>query len=238
MGLVLVGVGTLFLMEQYGNRMLREEMDALRQQAAQIRDENQRLKDQPTTTTASSETQKGELMRLRAQVGALRQTEQENARLKVERDRLAQQSRQQPQSKPEEDYFEREYGPGTRIKVQSAKHWSYALLNFAANHQGHFPASFEQAAPFLADELSEEVKAQAMQAVSELEILYHGLQNDLDALPSESTIIIREWQPWADAQGKWCKAYGMADGHSEIRRSEVNDFEKWERIRIPKPKGQ
>jgi len=234
LALVLVGVGALFLIEQNGNRLLRQEAYELRQQLAQSQVENQLLKQRFAATTTEHEKEKGELTRLRGQVAALRQTEQENARLKTERDRQAKQTEQASEPEPQQDFFDREYGPGTRVRVHSAKYWGYALINFAANNQGRFPESFDQAAAFLPAELSEEAKAQSLQAVNELEILYHGLRSDLDKLPPESTIIVRERQPWLDQKGRWCKAYGIADGSSFIRPSDKNDFEEWERLRIPK----
>jgi hypothetical protein len=56
----------------------------------------------------------------------------------------------------------------------------------------------------------------------------------LEKLPPESTIIVREKNAWVDQRGMWCKAYTMADGSSTIRSSMKDDFEQWERLRIPK----
>src|SRR5438552_3899852 len=69
------------------NATLREQVE----QAAQWREENQRLVEQVKAAGDRSQSESRELMRLRSQAASLRQAEQENARLKAERDRLASQ---------------------------------------------------------------------------------------------------------------------------------------------------
>src|SRR2546430_1682832 len=67
------------------NAALREQLEQLRS----LREENQRLAGQLKAAAQDAESRSRELLRLRAQAATLRQTVQENARLKVERDRLA-----------------------------------------------------------------------------------------------------------------------------------------------------
>jgi len=237
----LLATAALVIWQQRRAKRLMTQSAALREQVEQVaalREEAQRLTDQLKAASESSEADRRELVRLRAQAGVLRQAEQDKARLTAERDRLAQQTSQRPQAQPEDNPFDREHGPGAGAKVSHAKHWGFALINYAANHQGQFPASFAEAAPFLHDELSEDAKAQTLQTADQFEILYYGLRDDLATLPPESTIIVREKQPWLDQQGKWCKAYGMSDGSARVRTSRKDDFQKWESIRIPKPKGK
>ncbi len=217
----LLATAALVIWQQRRARRLMTQSAALREQVGQVaalREEAQRLTDQLKAASERSEADRRELVRLRAQAGTVRQAEQDKARLTAERDRLAQQASQRPQAQPEDNPFDRRHGPGA-AKVSHAKYLAYALINYAANHQGQFPANFAEAAPFLHDELSEDA-------------------NDLATLPPESTIIIREKQPWLDQQGEWCKAYGMSDGCAIFRTSRKDDFEEWESIRIPKPKGQ
>ena len=175
-----------------------------------------------------------ELARLRGQVATLRQLERDHAQLKAEHDELIQKSRQTSVPSSTTNPFDETHGPGAGAKANYAKHWGFALLNYAANHQEQFPASFEQAQAFLHDELSAaDARVQALQATEQFEILFQGSRDDLSKLPPESTIIIREKQAWVDKEGLWCKAYGMSDGSSMIRQSPKNDFEHWESIRLP-----
>ena len=133
--------------------------------------------------------------------------------------------------------FDSNHGVGAQTKVSHAKYWGFAMLNFAANNQGHFPATFGEAAPYLHDELSAQEKADAVQATERYELVFHGTQQELASLPPESTIV-REKEPWLDPQGRLCKAYCMSDGGAYIRPSRKNDFEQWEALRIPKAKQQ
>src|SRR5437762_2887943 len=67
------------------------DADALREQveqAATLREENWHLAEQLRSASERSQADLSELLRLRGQSGRLRQTEQENVRLRAERDRL------------------------------------------------------------------------------------------------------------------------------------------------------
>ena len=208
------------------------------EQMATLRVENQRLAEQLRGASQSSRTDTSELLRLRAQATKLRQVEQENLQLKADRDRLAQSTRPPPQSKLDEDPFDRDFGPGTRTKVSNAKYWGFALRNYAAGNQDRFPANLGDATPYLHEELTADEKAQALEALSRYELLFHGSLDQLNSLPNESTIILREKEPWLDAQGRWCKTYCFADGSSSVRVMGKNDFAQWEGLRIPKSKQQ
>jgi hypothetical protein len=237
---VLIAVAALVIWQQQRARRLEMEAAALREQLGQtasLRAEIQRLTERLTKADERSEADKRELMRLRAQAGTLRQAEQENARLKAERDRLAQKD-PQPRPQTADNPFDPQHGPGSGAKVNQAKHWGFALVLYAANHDGQFPASLDEAVAYLPDGLSEEEKARTKLAADQMTILYHGLRSDLDNLPPESTIILTEKQAWLDTQGRWAKTYVYSDGRAEVQTRSDGNFEKYESIRIPKPKGQ
>jgi hypothetical protein len=82
----------LFIRQQRQIEQLREEAAGLRRQldqAASFDDENQRLAGLLKEAADGSQAERNELMRLRAQASRLRQVEEENARLKHERELLA-----------------------------------------------------------------------------------------------------------------------------------------------------
>lgn len=56
---------------------------------------------------------------------------------------------------------------------------------------------------------------------------------DLNSLPRESTILIREKHPWRNSKGVWTKSYGMADGTGQLITRPAGDFDKYEAVRIP-----
>ena len=66
------------------------------------------------------------------------------------------------------------------------------------------------------------------------EITYQGSVFELTNSPA--IIVIREKEPWQTADGSWVRAYGFADGHSEIHKATDGNFETWEaQHMIPHP---
>jgi hypothetical protein len=240
--IALLVVAAVCVWQRQKSGRLMAEAAALREQveqAATLREENQRLVEKLKADTERTEADRSELVRLRAQAATMRQTEQENARLKAERDRLTTLASQTPRAQPQGDPFDQQHGQGAGAKASYAKHWGYAAVLFAANHQGQFPGSLDEVASLLPDELSEEEKAQTKLAKDQFELVYHGLRDDLAQLPTESTLIIRERQPWLNLEGRWAKIYVWSDGSSGIRtQRDPSRFDSWERIRIPKAPGQ
>ena len=116
--------------------------------------------------------------------------------------------------------------------------WGAALYNYASQHQGQFPASFQEAVPFFHEDLSAEDKAQTALTVDRYEILYHGRREDMTNPPPEGAILIREKQPWQTTQGTWARTYIYGNGGGTIHTEPDGNFEKWESVRIPKTNGQ
>lgn len=235
MTFLLVGIGALLVSERRSNRAMRAELEALRQNSAAMLEANQRVAEELKALTQRSEVGQRELMQMRSQAAALRQAQQELARLKAERERWVQQEKAKRDVGTDENPFDRHHGAGAGIKVSCAKHLGLGLLMYAADHDGQFPNSLEQATPQLRNQFPQEAMDLTSQRMNQFELLHRGSLGDLEKLPPESTIIVREKNAWVDQQGMWCKAYTMADGSSTIRSSMKDDFEQWERLRIPKP---
>src|SRR5436190_18471596 len=216
----LITLVAVIVWQQSRVNRLTAEAAALRerlQQATTLEQDNQRLAEQLRLASERSRVESSELLRLRAQATTARALEEENVRLKADREQVA--KRTSPPPQPTENPFDKNHGPGAAAKVSQAKYWGYALRNYAANHEGRFPASFADAATFLHDELSADDKAKAIQAADGYELVYRGSLDDLEKLPPESTIVVREKEAWLDPQGRWCKAYCMSDGGATIRAS-------------------
>lgn len=249
LGAVAVLIAAVVLMQQYYHaKRLRTENAVLREQVAQaahMHEQVEALNKELAAASQRRDNERGELLRLRAQGPKLQQKEEELTRLKrtnsllrSELDRAALGTNPQWRETAAGDPFDGQHGPGARVKVNGAKHWGYALINYAANHQDQFPPSLTDAVAFMNDGLSGTEKTQAVQTADQYEMLYHGTTEALETLPPESTIIVREKMPWLNAEGKWCKAYCLADGSAYIRSSEVDDFAQWENLRIPKTPGR
>jgi small-conductance mechanosensitive channel len=216
---------------------LTKQAEALRQQVAQVTalsEENHRLSDQLRSAAEAAKRTSSELAQLRAQVGKLRQLEQEIASLKS-----AQQS-PQPTGAPRLDDgpFDGFFGPGSNARVHHAKIWGYALISYAEGHLDQFPVSLQDASSFLGpDDLTPEQKAQTAQTADQFEMLYQGRREDMTNPPPEGAIMLREKQPWRTAKGEWARAYVYGNGGATIHTEPDGNFDRWEGPRIPKSTG-
>lgn len=234
--MLLVCVGVLFFRERRGSDVLRARNDVLRQQVSLAKDENRRLADEVKSVTDRGAIDQRELMQLRSKTAAFTRAEKEIASLKSELERIQKPVLVTRPTDQMDNPFDREHGFGAGVRVQSAKHLGLALLMHASDNQGQFPNGLEEALPQLSNGIGKSEIESLTQQAGQFELLFRGTRDELDKLPPESTIIVREKQAWMDQKGWWCKAYTMADGSSTIRSSERNDFEQWEQLRIPKPR--
>ena len=93
------------------------------------------------------------------------------------------------------------------------REWMLAFRNFAADHGGQFPSSFDQARSLLPNSAAAETNL----TTEQFEIVYHGTQNAISN--PAMVMVIREKQAWSNYTGQsWCRAYSFADGHSEIHK--------------------
>lgn len=236
---VLAAIAALIVWQQQQAKRLTAEVAALRGQlerAEALQEENQRLRDQGKTATDTSQATARELLRLRAQAGAMRQLEQDNARLKSERDLAVKQAAQE-QPEPDGPY-DRLYGQGANTKMRHAMRWGIALSMYSRQPEGLFPERLQEVVPFLPADLSAEDKAQTALTADQYELLYHGRLEDMTNPPPEGAIIIREKQPWQTTQGAWARAYIFGDGHGLVHSERDGKFESWEGPRLPKLSGQ
>ncbi len=228
---VIAGAAALGLWMQYrGQQQIREENAALRQQIQLLATDNERLSNQVAQTSATpadtAPEQERELLRLRSEVGKLRRQAAEAAKTPAAAPAVAiPPSSPQPIVSPDEEA--RQVGIA---KLNFTKGWLMAFMTYAQKNGDQLPTTFEQAAPFM----SEEIKATTLQNAAEkyglgteqFEIVYQGA---ITSLPSPQNIIVmRERQGWQQRDGSWSRTYGFADGHSEIHRAADGNFAPWE----------
>jgi hypothetical protein len=112
------------------------------------------------------------------------------------------------------------------------RQWLLAFHDFADKNQGQLPADFEQARPFLPSEVDTNL------TTDQFEIVYQG---SLKNLTNPSTaIVIREKNAWPGLNQRpgWLRAYGFADGHSEIHLAADGNFETWEKQHTAAPSAR
>jgi hypothetical protein len=118
-------------------------------------------------------------------------------------------------------------------KLNFTSAWVSAFIRYAEKHHGQSPASFDQAsADFdramsrVPDWVKADMQSTPGLTTDDFEIIYQGrLANVAKA---ELVVLFREKQAWRNYGGRWSRAYGFADGHSEIPSSKDGSFEAWE----------
>jgi hypothetical protein len=97
---------------------------------------------------------------------------------------------------------------------------SQACINYAMYHQWQFPTSLDQAAPYLATDLSMDV------VKSNCVIVFQGSITDI-TYPGR-TVVVMGKESWQGLDGQWMKAYGFANGKGGVCFREQNDFSVFE----------
>ncbi len=193
--------GTLVIQYRSGEAM-RAENEALRKQvaeAAAARDLAGKTA-RPAPLQGLSDEERTELLRLRGEVGLLRQDLAEGKRRQNE---LQETTQRYAAELGEEKVREKEH-KAAMIHAGHAKHWLLAFYMYSAENHGRYPATFNQATPFL----SAGFDAAFMMATNDFEIFPI---EDRNAIDRGKTIALRgKARPLAS--GAWQRAYGMADG--------------------------
>ena len=130
--------------------------------------------------------------------------------------------------------------------MDDARHLSSAVGKYAREHQGEFPSSFDEAAPYFYEvqaqqdeetrklESSLPPKQQESLLPSEFEMVYQGSLKELTSIPDQVVALLRERQAWPTPRGKWARIYVMANGFVKVVESDDN-FQSWDAEHIIPP---
>ncbi len=171
---------------------LQLQNSALSNKIATLLDENLRLKHNES-----------ELLTLRGEVGMLRQATNELAKIQERVPPTNQPARTKPQT-------EDEIMQMVRDKQNYARAWMTAFQNYAFNHNGELPNSFEDARQFFPPEVGHWPDL----SPDDFEILYHG---SLNAITNRDVIVFREKKLWQHVGGKWGRYDVLANGSPQVR---------------------
>ncbi|MEO5803417.1 MAG: sigma-70 family RNA polymerase sigma factor [Verrucomicrobiota bacterium] len=214
---LVAGTGTYLTQHAQANR-LRSENQQLQLQYKKLSNEQVALSPAIDMDSERVQKEKRELLRLRSEVGLLRQQKNEAERLREENQRL-----QAALAKPEE--------PAQQLNPEAEKQKEVATgkmsdvrnlvmgMILLADKKGEFPKSIN-------DILAYSGGDSKITSPDSFELVYVGPLSDIKSL--STTIVIREKEAW-DYQGKRRKSYGFADGHSEIKTEPKDGFETWEK---------
>jgi len=144
--LVVAGATTAFVVQHQVQTKLREENESLTQQLARLQTDNESLSTlaaQAKKPASLPSDQFDELLRLRGEVGMLRQQTNELARFRQENRKLlsqvAAQSEPTNQVSAEDQFILRQ-----THAVDAMTTLLTAVKNYATNHNGQYPGSFDQ----------------------------------------------------------------------------------------------
>jgi len=243
----IAGVATPLVVQQRAQSRLSDRNAELGRQVDQLAHENARLSNlvaRAAETRTLSQDQLRELMKLRGEVGFLRKQTNELDTLRQDIRRLqSAQAGPAQNAQPPTTYTVDEYQKQEGIaKLNYAKYWVLAFHLYMEKNQGRFPASLDQALPYLPEEARVEMNLPPDEFLpntpkfgltpDRFEIVYSGTLTDI---PNPASVIVfREKQAWGE-NGRWRRAYGFADGHSEIHLSQDGNFDAWEQQHMIAP---
>lgn len=143
--IVVAGLATPFVMQHQSRVKLRQEYQILQQQATQLAEDNERLSNlvARAKSTASLPTdQPQELLRLRGEVGMLRQQTNELGKLRQENRKLLAQSATQTDTN--QDSAEDQFTLRQTHVLDAMTTLLQAIKNYTTNHNGLYPGDFDQ----------------------------------------------------------------------------------------------
>jgi RNA polymerase sigma factor (sigma-70 family) len=212
--IVVAGVTTSVIVQQQAQARMRAQDELWRRQSEQIA----KLKAESEQLGASAVGTGGNnleaLAKVRAEVAGLRARTNALARLPA--------GRSQTSSGTKTPLEAIEDSQAMAIaKMNLTRQWNLAAIMYAGDNKGQFPTNFDAAAAYFSKKgLDTNVN------LDQFEIVFQG---SLESLTNPSqTIIIREIDAMQTSGGNWAKAYGFADGHSEIHGEPQNDFNTFE----------
>jgi RNA polymerase sigma factor (sigma-70 family) len=227
------GSGSYFVQQHKGS-VLRQENQAWKSA-------NDTLSRERDTALAAVESNNAEmerlrasqsdLLRLRAEVTALRKQTDELNQLRQQNRQLQAtwQDTRQAAAERNSDIEDELLRQQAIARLNDAKNLVLALQMFAADNQNQLPSDLSQTTNYW---------KHADRSFTNSDSFEQVIFGSLEAITNRaSTIAVRERQA-SNPKGKWVKAYGFADGHSEIKVEPAEGFEQWEKAHIFTPQPE
>lgn len=237
--LLITAAGTTLVQQQLSARRLRGENLELHERSEHLANEVE-LARQVATQNAEAlvraSSPSPELLQLRGEVGRLRQ--QLAAAQKVTQRPAQAPAAASPAAPVEDPQKEATKQLGIR-RMNEAKFLVLGHVLFAEDHEGRPPDSLEEAVARMKSEKEKGSKelTDILQNLrtEEFEVVYKGSFSEIGN--PASAIILRERAAWQTPKGRWARAYGFADGHSEIHSTDDGDYTAFEAQRQPQPRA-
>jgi len=226
--IISIACAVLLFLQHQAQDKLRAEDELLRRQIAQLKTENDNLSKQLAAIgdcKRLSDAQLNELLKLRGEVGMLRQQTNALGKMRQENQQLqaVQRDTQPQQASVDAQEQQRQV---TMLKLSTAKQGMLAFVMFADDNQDQYPTNFSQVATFFNNGFADQI-------ATNFDISYQGSITNI-AHPAD-TIVLKEKLAWQALNGKWMKTYGFADGHAEVHTEANGNFDDWESQRTVSP---
>jgi RNA polymerase sigma factor (sigma-70 family) len=224
--LAVAGAATALVVQQQTQNRLRSDNQSLHQQVARLQAENTSLSNRLAAAGEAKslpDDQLNELLKLRSEVGMLRQQTYEIGALRKKLDNLKQSS-QSPAGNASSEELQQQMA---MHKMDDAKQAGLFLYMFADDNNSQVPTSFDQVVSYIGNTNFAQVFSK------EFEIVYKGSLTNI-ANPS-SAIVVQEHQAWQTYDSKWAKVYGFADGHAQLVTEPDGDFSGFEQNHMAQP---
>ena len=231
--LVVAGAATALVLQHQATEKLRGANEALTQQLAQLQTDSESFSNRLAAAGASKklpDEQFNELLKLRGEVGLLRNQVGEIKKLRADNAEVHKALTEAVQTlkslpSPEQALFNK-----TRIKnINNSKEIELAMKLFANDHSGQFPTNLVQ---LVGD--SKELPPKWTNIIDNFELVNVGMKDG----QYPDAISIREKNPRQSTDGKWERVYGLADGSAWFQTSEDGSFDAYEKQHQMPPQNQ
>jgi RNA polymerase sigma factor (sigma-70 family) len=226
--LAIAGAATVMVVQHQAQTRLLGESASLRQQIAQLKTDNQGLSNRLATIGDSgrlADEQFKELLRLRGEVGLLKQRTNELGKLREENQHLhnevmAAQPQVQLPTQAQTEWH-------TTNTINAARFVALAMLIFEGDNR-RYPTNFSQISS-----LTEGMTNQTSGIGPEVfELVNANFANNQAA---SNKIIFREKSPFRTSEGQWARTYVFANGNVEVQFSDDRHFTVFERQHMVAP---
>ena len=230
--LVVAGTATALVVQHQAQEKLRADNESLTQQLAQLKTDADSFSNQLVAAGSSRslpDNQLNELLRLRSEVGSLRQQTNELGKVREENRRLRDEvANAIPKSLPAPE--QAEFNMHRVYTVNAMKQLGLAMRVYAGDNNGQYATNFDQ----LKAELGGVTNFTGNIGLDSVEFVNAGLVNE--TLPDK--LIFRERVARQAPDGKWERVYGLADGSVWTQTSNDGNFNDYEQLHMMPPPNQ
>jgi len=196
---------------------LTADLQSARQTAAPA---SETRSDANTTAQASAAVlpDQSELLHLRAEVSALRKQTNELTKMRAENEQIRAALARAATATQQEAPPDTERAQAM-ARLTDSKIYGLALIMHFEDNQQRFATNMDELAPYLSKS--------GITGTNDFDIMFQGSREGVTNV--SGTILVREHQPRQRADGRWTRAYGFLDGHSELHAEPTSNFDDFER---------